>query len=816
MSDANPRVFVSYSHDSEEHRDRVLALADRLRRDGVDAFIDQYEPHPPEGWPARCEIELAKADFVLLVCTEIYLRRWNGDESPGIGRGVRWEVRWIRQHLYDSGSATAKLVPVLFADGADAHVPTMVRGASIHRVETDAGYDALYGILTAQHDTPAPPLGARRPLPLRTRARANGSTRAAPADLRAGDLFVGRRPQLDRLAELIFPRAGTRRPMVISGMPGVGKSYLADRFYWERRDRFPGEYLRLSLDPNNPTPAANLLADIADRLKVSGGDPAALAARLQAPATLLHIENADTPEVGRVVGEAVGQLPGCAVIVSARLRGLGAAAGWGQVELAPFDEAAALDQLAAELSEVQDRASWPSLAQALGYLPLALHLAAGHLRAGHRPDAFLRRLRQRKLALESADPADPVFRERSRTLLSDTFELSLSALEKAGSADGKAWRAGLAALGHAPASGVGESLGAAIAGMSADAFLDMVDEAVRFSVLERFARGSDAAYRLHPLLAEFVRPDDDAQVALQRITEWFIARLPEGSEDDRGRRWNAMNDELAALTEWLTVIPPGDQLRVVGTDNRFAMVNGPFHAWARFYDGFVAGDIGDAERSRALLALSYVALRAGLTDRSRDAAEKKRDLDNRRGREQDAASATSLIADITDECGDPYEALRLYREEVLPVYERFGAAYAGARAKGRIVDILTKRDDFDEALRICREEVLPVYEQLRDSRGVAVTKGQIANIMQRRGDLDGALRLRREEVLPVYERLGDMRGAGLAKWWIANMLMQRGQAEDRAEAEITFHAALDILRRLGVAEVSQLEQQMRQLGFDPG
>lgn len=30
-------VFISYSHDSVEHEERLLALAERLRSDGVDA-----------------------------------------------------------------------------------------------------------------------------------------------------------------------------------------------------------------------------------------------------------------------------------------------------------------------------------------------------------------------------------------------------------------------------------------------------------------------------------------------------------------------------------------------------------------------------------------------------------------------------------------------------------------------------------------------------------------------------------------------------------------------------------------------------------
>jgi hypothetical protein len=68
MTDAAPpRVFISYSHDSPEHQDQVLELADRLRADGVDAIIDQYVQSPPEGWPAWCEAEIDKADFVLIL-----------------------------------------------------------------------------------------------------------------------------------------------------------------------------------------------------------------------------------------------------------------------------------------------------------------------------------------------------------------------------------------------------------------------------------------------------------------------------------------------------------------------------------------------------------------------------------------------------------------------------------------------------------------------------------------------------------------------------------------------------------------------------
>jgi hypothetical protein len=46
-----PKVFICYSHDSPEHRDR--ALVNRLRQDGIDAMADQYAPAPQQGMAAQ-------------------------------------------------------------------------------------------------------------------------------------------------------------------------------------------------------------------------------------------------------------------------------------------------------------------------------------------------------------------------------------------------------------------------------------------------------------------------------------------------------------------------------------------------------------------------------------------------------------------------------------------------------------------------------------------------------------------------------------------------------------------------------------------
>lgn len=55
MSTTPVKVFISYSHDSPDHAERVRALADRLRADGLDCALDQYETAPPQGlfWQKR-------------------------------------------------------------------------------------------------------------------------------------------------------------------------------------------------------------------------------------------------------------------------------------------------------------------------------------------------------------------------------------------------------------------------------------------------------------------------------------------------------------------------------------------------------------------------------------------------------------------------------------------------------------------------------------------------------------------------------------------------------------------------------------------
>ena len=172
------------------------------------------------------------------------------------------------------------------------------------------------------------------------------------------------------------------------------------------------------------------------------------------------------------------------------------------------------------------------------------------------------------------------------------------------------------------------------------------------------------------------------------------------------------------------------------------------------------------------------------------------------------------IADVLAARGDLDEALRIRREEELPVYEKLGDVRSRAVTMGKIADVLAARGDVDEALRIRREEQLPVYEKLGDVRSRAVTMGQIADVLAARGDLDEALRIRREEQLPVYEKLGNIRDRLVCWAKISINLLSRDADGDRAEADQMLKNALEDAIRLQIPEAETIRQIRQDAGLD--
>ncbi len=90
MSKKAPKLFISYSHDSENHKRWVLKLATDLRQHmGVDVTLDQWDLRIGSDLSLFMEHGLSNASLVLCVCSEEYVKKANaGIRGAGYERMI--------------------------------------------------------------------------------------------------------------------------------------------------------------------------------------------------------------------------------------------------------------------------------------------------------------------------------------------------------------------------------------------------------------------------------------------------------------------------------------------------------------------------------------------------------------------------------------------------------------------------------------------------------------------------------------------------------------------------------------------------------
>jgi hypothetical protein len=232
---ARVRVFLSYSHDDKEHCDRVLALAQQLRRDGIDAELDQFHQDELLHWPRWCEEQLRpeNSDYVLCVCTREYRNRVEGRVAADVGKGVFWEGTLLYNALYSEKGNNPRFIAVHLADAEEAHVPQILSGFTRFRLSsfelTDPQYAGLYRLLTGQRGSRSTGPGQLKTLePL-------------PEKPRRTD-FVKLREVLVREQE---PLEAERRERAAKERQQAEQRVQAERLELERRQQEEPERLRL-------------------------------------------------------------------------------------------------------------------------------------------------------------------------------------------------------------------------------------------------------------------------------------------------------------------------------------------------------------------------------------------------------------------------------------------------------------------------------------------------------------------------------------------------------------------------------------------
>jgi tetratricopeptide (TPR) repeat protein len=164
-----PRVFISYAHASNAHVEAVRDLWVFLRSQRIDARLDLPAAERRQDWPVWMLREVRAADFVLVVASNEYRRRAEGDAAPDEGRGVQFEAQLIREEVYrDREAALTKFLPIVLDDASTGDIPVFLGPATAtsYRLPelTLSACEPLLRVLTGQPWEVEVPLGDRSPV----------------------------------------------------------------------------------------------------------------------------------------------------------------------------------------------------------------------------------------------------------------------------------------------------------------------------------------------------------------------------------------------------------------------------------------------------------------------------------------------------------------------------------------------------------------------------------------------------------------------------------------------------------------------------
>lgn len=154
------RVFISYSWDSEAHKDWVRGLADELTRNAADVTLDQHDLLPGGDRFQFMERNVREADYVLCVCTPEYVKRANERQ-----RGVGVETSLITPRFFEQNQ-TKTFIPLVRAATGDQYVPDYMAALIFVDFRDDAKYgEKMEELLRRLHGQPKYVKPPRGPVP---------------------------------------------------------------------------------------------------------------------------------------------------------------------------------------------------------------------------------------------------------------------------------------------------------------------------------------------------------------------------------------------------------------------------------------------------------------------------------------------------------------------------------------------------------------------------------------------------------------------------------------------------------------------------
>lgn len=139
FSENKINVFISYSWDSEEHKQWVYNLAEKLSHEGFNVIIDVT--HLKLGYHIKLFMETAikKSQWVLLIITNNYSHK----ASLRIG-GVGYEFNIINDELYKIIYNNNKFIPIVKQVETNKTLPDFLNGFTYLDMSNEFEYDSKY------------------------------------------------------------------------------------------------------------------------------------------------------------------------------------------------------------------------------------------------------------------------------------------------------------------------------------------------------------------------------------------------------------------------------------------------------------------------------------------------------------------------------------------------------------------------------------------------------------------------------------------------------------------------------------------------
>jgi len=156
----NPTCFISYSWDSDSHRNWVRTLGERLQLSGVTTFLDQWDVRLGADLTRYMESSIRESEFVLLICTPCFATKANA----GLG-GVGYEKLIVTGEMFCRVSPDTKFVPVLRVGDQRTALPSYLLSKAFIDFRLDDEFEKNFELLLRHlHGAPElqrPPLGSK-------------------------------------------------------------------------------------------------------------------------------------------------------------------------------------------------------------------------------------------------------------------------------------------------------------------------------------------------------------------------------------------------------------------------------------------------------------------------------------------------------------------------------------------------------------------------------------------------------------------------------------------------------------------------------